>query len=396
MMKSTSRVATARHQPQRGRHHHVLLPVLLVIAVLAATAGAARIRDWDDDGGSSHWNSNSGSAWNGGSTWNGGSPTWDGGQSFQSRRDPSASGAGDGVPGPPTGPLLVKYNGGESVKNKHRSKAKGTGPQQGFSGGFLPRTSRCNNPSLPGCQTCVGDTCTACFEDLGDASFSLSEETGQCGEQQHQLQLAKEQAHTQQQCGPRPNNTAAAGHTHLPACVFAAAPMTVCPAGFGKIAEEDLPDWWAGRRRLLQTAAAEHSSSDSRAGSAATAWLNGNTTRQQQQQQDNNEVVFLYKDRSQQQEQSQGEQQEEGEEGEQQVATLGLPMPPPPWATDCLPCPINFYSPGGAVGFVECQPCPDGWTTGNASASGDCNGKQGHHQQALATKAATAAVVQCI
>lgn len=50
-------------------------------------------------------------------------------------------------------------------------------------------------------------------------------------------------------------------------------------------------------------------------------------------------------------------------------------MPPPPWATDCLPCPVNYFSPGGSVGFAQCKPCPGDWTTGGATASADCLGE---------------------
>lgn len=170
---------------RRCRRHqqHVLLPALL-IAVCVAAATAARIRDWDQDNGDNwntdnNWNGGGGSTWNGGgSQWNGGGSTWNGGQSFRSR-DPSTSGAGD-PPGPPTGPTLVRDNGGSSVKSKHGGKTKGSGPQQGFTGGSLPKTRRCDNPALPGCQSCVGDICTACYEDLGDATFVLSTETNQC------------------------------------------------------------------------------------------------------------------------------------------------------------------------------------------------------------------------
>lgn len=68
------------------------------------------------------------------------------------------------------------------MKSGHSQHVKDNGPQPGFSGGFLPRAQRCSNPSLPGCQACVGDVCTACYIDLGDASFVLSTETNQCGE----------------------------------------------------------------------------------------------------------------------------------------------------------------------------------------------------------------------
>jgi hypothetical protein len=170
---------------RRWHQQHVLLPALL-IAVCLAAATAARIRDWDQDNGDNwntdnNWNGGGGSTWNGGgSQWNGGGggSTWNGGQSFRSR-DPSTSGAGD-PPGPSTGPTLVRDNGGSSVKSKHGGKTKGSGPQQGFTGGFLPKTRRCDNPALPGCQSCVGDICTACYEDLGDATFVLSTETNQC------------------------------------------------------------------------------------------------------------------------------------------------------------------------------------------------------------------------
>lgn len=112
-------------------------------------------------------------------------------------------------------------------------------------------------------------------------------------------------------------------HTH--ALIMCA----VCPPGFGRIADEDLPDWWSGRR-LLQTPALSSNSSSS---------------------------------------------VEHAEpEDAHAVSTMGLPTPPPAWATDCLPCPPNFYSPGGAIGFAQCKTCPDGWTTGNASASADCLG----------------------
>jgi len=127
----------------------------------------------------------------------------------------------------------------------------------------------------------------------------------------------------------RLNSCAAGVNTPLSTAVLA-----VCPPGYGKIAEEDLPSWWAGRR-LLELPAASNS----------TAGSNSSVDPQQQHE---------------------------------QATTLGLPAPPPPWATECLPCPVDFYSPGGALGFVQCKSCPAGWTTGNASASVDCLGKAPH------------------
>lgn len=116
----------------------------------------------------------------------------------------------------------------------------------------------------------------------------------------------------------------------------------MCPAGYGKVADADLPDLWQGRR-LLQLPGPDSNTSAAVFEADFGLVMYNNSTQQDLQQ--------------------------------QQVTTLGLPMPPPSWATDCLPCPINFFSPGGAVGFAECQVCPPGWTTGNASASADCIGK---------------------
>lgn len=170
-MKQYKLIRNGHIYPRQKRHQHVMLP-LLVAALLAASA--AGLRGWDDDAGTSAWNSDS---------------SWDrsGSQSFSSTRQPGSAGAkaaGDGGVSPPTGPALVGHNGGSGVKNhnKYKQKPKIIGPQPGFSGGFLPKTHRCANPALPGCQSCTGDTCTACYEDLGDASFELSTETGQCGE----------------------------------------------------------------------------------------------------------------------------------------------------------------------------------------------------------------------
>lgn len=130
------------------------------------------------------------------------------------------------------------------------------------------------------------------------------------------------------------------------------------------IAEGDLPEWW-GRRRLQQetstaTAAASNSTDSSvQLLSSGSGAADGTTTLQQQDM-----------------------------EGQEQLlaTTLAFPTPPPPWATACLPCPVNFFSPGGPVGFTQCQRCPDQWTTGNASASADCMGEQ--HMQRHAKAAA--------
>lgn len=171
-MKQYSRSCYRRIYPrQKRQHQHVLLPLLVAALLVASAAG---LRGWNDDAGTSAWNSDS---------------SWDrgGSQSFTSTRQPGSAGAkaaGDGGVSPPTGPALVGHNGGSGVKNhnKYKQKPKIIGPQPGFSGGFLPKTHRCTNPALPGCQSCTGDSCTACYEDLGDASFELSTETGQCGE----------------------------------------------------------------------------------------------------------------------------------------------------------------------------------------------------------------------
>jgi hypothetical protein len=71
-------------------------------------------------------------------------------------------------------------------------------------------------------------------------------------------------------------------------------------------------------------------------------------------------------------------EQQQNQEGKEAVMpmTMGVPIPPPAWATDCLPCPVDFYSSGGPVGFAECRVCPAGWTTGNATAAADCLGMQ--------------------
>jgi hypothetical protein len=76
----------------------------------------------------------------------------------------------------------------------------------------------------------------------------------------------------------------------------------------------------------------------------------------------------------------QQQQQEEGREAVMPMA-MGVPIPPPVWATDCLPCPVDFYSSGGPVGFAECRVCPAGWTTGNATAAADCLGMHQQKQQ---------------
>lgn len=126
--------------------------------------------------------------------------------------------------------------------------------------------------------------------------------------------------------------------------------LAVCPAGYGRIAEGDLPDWWDRTqvpvRRLLQL-----------------------------QELSSNTSTAAYSPDLQHVQYSNITQWQQEDEQQQEVTTLGLPMPPPAWATDCLPCPINFFSPGGAIGFAECKVCPAGWTTGNASASADCMGK---------------------
>ena len=134
-------------------------------------------------------------------------------------------------------------------------------------------------------------------------------------------------------------------------CFLAQCPCctAVCPPGFGRIAEEDLPDWWSGRRLLLSAEPGTNITSrdyNSNSNSNSTSLISSNVTAAE-------DIL-----------------QEECQE----VVTLGL-TPPPPWATDCLPCPANFYSPGGAIGFAQCKICPDGWTTGNATASADCLGE---------------------
>lgn len=52
----------------------------------------------------------------------------------------------------------------------------------------------------------------------------------------------------------------------------------------------------------------------------------------------------------------------------------GLPWdgPTPPWAIACMPCPEDWYSPGGDIGFATCKPCPQGWSTGDAGAASNC------------------------
>jgi hypothetical protein len=44
----------------------------------------------------------------------------------------------------------------------------------------------------------------------------------------------------------------------------------------------------------------------------------------------------------------------------------------PPWAAKCLPCPVNYYSPGGQQGFAQCLPCPGTFTTAGAVAAANC------------------------
>jgi hypothetical protein len=68
------------------------------------------------------------------------------------------------------------------------------------------------------------------------------------------------------------------------------------------------------------------------------------------------------------------------------AATAGLSLqagserkPPlvgvPEWATQCVPCPPGWYSPGGQIGFAECKPCPWGFGTGGVCASPNCLSK---------------------
>lgn len=148
--------------------------MLLLVVVVFAAAGAvtqAAGRGWDDDDSTpSQWHSSSSS---------GSSQAWGGGSSTSTRQLADGGGqAGMAMPGPPPAP--TRSSGDTDVgKNSHN---KGEEAQPGFSGGFLPRTRRCSNANLPGCQSCSGDVCHACYAVLGDASFLLDEAIHQCGE----------------------------------------------------------------------------------------------------------------------------------------------------------------------------------------------------------------------
>lgn len=51
---------------------------------------------------------------------------------------------------------------------------------------------------------------------------------------------------------------------------------------------------------------------------------------------------------------------------------LWLPDPLPAWSSNCMPCPVNYYSPGGQQGFAQCRPCPGTFTTAGATAAANC------------------------
>jgi hypothetical protein len=51
---------------------------------------------------------------------------------------------------------------------------------------------------------------------------------------------------------------------------------------------------------------------------------------------------------------------------------LWLPDPLPAWSQNCMPCPVNYYSPGGQQGFAQCRPCPGSFTTAGATAAANC------------------------
>jgi hypothetical protein len=161
----------------RGRRRW--LPQSAAVLVLGALllAGHAGAASWDDDTTSSGSSSSSGSGI--GSTL--ASSPWGSVGIRQSADGGGAGSRGLGVvtPGPPPAPTRSGDAGDDAARKSHNKNVDAT---PGFSGGFLPPSRRCNNPSLPGCQSCNGDVCNACYAVLGDASFVLDTTTKQCSE----------------------------------------------------------------------------------------------------------------------------------------------------------------------------------------------------------------------